>query len=221
MVEHLPNNVLMTLCCTAHSEAGPSTSTFGTQVMTRVLVTTTYVMTFAPGKSVVDLQVDSVRKAFCQCEVPTAAVTFESKPLDGCPSWDLTSRRLQATTSTKAQVKIFLESSDATGREDLVAAASSASLSAYVEAGLITLYRTFGNLVDSSLATLTVTSLGHVTEVLSPAFDASTLFVNVNVTSLTYTVDASASSEVATGGSGWKSGTRHLHCALDSSRVPE
>ena len=30
----------------------PSTSTFGTQVMTEVPVTTTYVMTFAPGKSV-------------------------------------------------------------------------------------------------------------------------------------------------------------------------
>ena len=79
----------------------------------------------------------------------------------------------------------------------------------------------FGNLGDSSLATLTVTSLGHVTEMLSPAFDANTLFYEVNVTSLTYTVDADASSEVATGGSGWKSGTRHLHCALDSSRVPE
>ena len=76
----------MTLCCTAHSDAGPSTSTFGTQVMTRVPVTTAYVMTFAPGKSVVDLQVDSVRKAFAlQCEVPTAAVTFESKPLVGVP----------------------------------------------------------------------------------------------------------------------------------------
>ena len=86
VVEHLPNNVLMTLCCTANSDAGPSTSTFGTQVMTRVLVTTAYVMTVAPGKSVVDLQVDSVRKAFAlQCEVHTAAVTFESKPLVGVP----------------------------------------------------------------------------------------------------------------------------------------
>ena len=72
VVEHLPNNVLMTLCCTAHSDAGPSTSY--------------YVMTVAPGKSVVDLQVDSVRKAFAlQCEVHTAAVTFESKPLVGVP----------------------------------------------------------------------------------------------------------------------------------------
>ena len=45
---------------------------------------------------------------------------------------------MQATTSTKAQVKIFLESSDATGRvvEDLVATASSASFSASVRAGL-------------------------------------------------------------------------------------
>ena len=57
----------------------------------------------------------------------------------------------------------------------------------------------FGVLVYSSLATLTVTSLGHVTEVLSPAFDAGTLFYEVNVTSLTFTVDAGASSEVATG----------------------
>ena len=57
----------------------------------------------------------------------------------------------------------------------------------------------FGNLVNSSLATLTVTSLGHVAEVLSPAFDASTLVYEINVTSLTYTVDASANSEVATG----------------------
>ena len=177
MVEHLPSNVLMTLCCTAHSDAGPSTSTFGTQVIARVPVTTTYVMTFASGKSVVDLQVDSVRKAFAlQREVSTAAVTFQSKPLDGCPSWDLTSRQLQATTSTKAQVKIFLESSD-TRREVLVAAASSASFSASVEAGLSIIdvpHVVFGILVDSSLATLTVTSLGYVTKVLLPAFDADT-----------------------------------------------
>ena len=48
--------------------------------------------------------------------------------------------------------------------------------------------------MNSSLATLTVTSL-----VLSPAFDAGTLFYEVNATSLTYTVDASASSDTATG----------------------
>ena len=101
-------------------------------------------------------------------------------------------------------MKIFLESSDATGRvvEDLVAAASSASFSASVGAGLSIIdvpYVAFGDLVDSSLSTLTVTSLGHVTEVLSPAFDAGTLFYEVNVTSLTYTVDASASSDAATG----------------------
>ena len=42
---------------------GPSTSTLGTQVMTEVPVTTTYVMTFAPGKSVTDLH-KSVREAF-------------------------------------------------------------------------------------------------------------------------------------------------------------
>ena len=65
VVEHLPNSVPMTLWCTAHSDAGPSTSTFGTQVMTGVPVTTTYAMTFAPGKSVADFQVDSVREAFC------------------------------------------------------------------------------------------------------------------------------------------------------------
>ena len=86
-------------------------------------------MILAPGMSVADLQVDSVREASAlQYGVSTAAVTFESEPLDECPSWDFTTRRLQATTSTKAQVKIFLENSDATGRvvEDLVAAASSA-----------------------------------------------------------------------------------------------
>ena len=60
-------------------------------------------------------------------------------------------------------------------------------------------YVAFGDLVDSSLCTLTVTSLGNVTEVLSPAFDAGTLFYEVNVTSVTYTVDASASSDAATG----------------------
>ena len=53
--------------------------------------------------------------------------------------------------------------------------------------------------MDSPLATLTVTSLNHVTKVLSPAFDADTLFYVVNVTSLTYSVDASASSDAATG----------------------
>ena len=73
-------------------------------------------------------------------------------------------------------MKIFLESSDATGRvvEDLVAAASSALFNASVQAGLSIIdvpYVAFGDLVDLSLATLTVTSLGHVTEVLSSAFD--------------------------------------------------
>ena len=163
------------------------------QVINGVPVATTYARIFAPGKSVADFQVDSVREAFAlQCGVSTAAVTFESKPLDGCPSWDLTARRLQATTSTKAQLKIFLESSVETGRvvKDLVAAASSASFSASVGTGLSIInvpYVAFGNLVDSSLSTLTVTSLGHVTEELSPAFDASTFFDEVNVTSLTYT----------------------------------
>ena len=95
-------------------------------------------------------------------------------------------------------MKIFPESSDATGRvvEDLVAAASSASFSASVAAGLSIIdvpYVAFGVLVYSSLATLTVTSLDHVTEVLSPAFDAGTLFYGVN------TVDASASGDAATG----------------------
>ena len=32
--------------------------------MTEVLVTTTYVMTFAPGKSVADVQIETVREAF-------------------------------------------------------------------------------------------------------------------------------------------------------------
>ena len=96
------------------TSSGPSTSTFGTQIMMGVPVTTTYAMTFAPDKSVADLQSNSVREDFAlQCSVSTAAVTFESEPLDGCPWWDLTSRWLQATTSTKAEVKIFLESSDA------------------------------------------------------------------------------------------------------------
>ena len=101
-------------------------------------------------------------------------------------------------------MKIFLESSDATGCVvgDLVSAACSASFSASVGTGLSIIdapHIAFGNLVDSSLATLTVTSLGHVTKVLSPAFNAGSLFYEVNVTSLTYTVDASASSEAATG----------------------
>ena len=163
-------------------------------------------MTFVPGKSAADLHVDFVREAFTlQCGVSTPPVTFESEPLDGCPLVRLDiARRLQATTSTKTQVKIFLKSSDTTGRvvKDLVTAASSASFSAYVGAGLSIIdvpHLAFGNFVESSLATLTVTSLGHVTEVLSPAFDAGTLFDVVNVTSLTYTVDASASSEVAAG----------------------
>ena len=62
-------------------------------------------------------------------------------------------------------------------------------------------YRTlrFGNLVNSSLATLNVTSLYHVTEVLSLVFDAGTLVYEINVTSLTYMVDTSASNDVATG----------------------
>ena len=94
---------------------------------------------------------------------------------------------------------IFLESSDVTRRvvEDLVAAASSASFRASVGAGLSIIdvpHVAFGNLVNSSLATLTVTSLGHVTKVLLPAFDADTIFYEVNVTSVTYTVDACASS---------------------------
>ena len=101
-------------------------------------------------------------------------------------------------------MKIFLESSDATRRvvEDLVAAASSASFRASVGAGLSIInvpHVAFGNLVNSSLATLTVTSLGHVTKVLLPAFDADTIFHEVNVTSLTYTVNACASSEAAAG----------------------
>ena len=130
----------------------------------------------------------------------------------------LDSRRLQATTNTKAKVKIFLESSDATERvvEDLVTAASSASFSASVGAGLNiidVLYVAFGDLMkNSSLATLTVTSLGHVTEVLSPASDAGTLFCAVN------TMDASASSDTATGLE-MDGEAAPATYALDSSRV--
>ena len=83
--------------------------------------------------------------------------------------------------------------------EDLVAAASSAAFSASVGTSLCIVnvpYVAFEDLVDSSVSTLTVS---HVTEVLSPAFDAGTLFYEVNVTSLTYTVDASARSDAATG----------------------
>ena len=102
------------------------------------------------------------------------------------------------------QVKIFLKSSNATRRvvEDLVAAASSASSRASVGAGLSVMavpHVAFGNWMNSSLATLTVTSLGHVTKMLLPAFDADSVFYEVNVTSLTYTVNACASSETATG----------------------
>ena len=62
----------MTLWCTAHSDASPSTSTFDTQIVEKVRVTTTYAMIFAPGKSVADFQVDSVREAFAlQCGVST------------------------------------------------------------------------------------------------------------------------------------------------------
>ena len=77
------------------TSSGPSTSTFGTQVITGVPVTTTYAMTLAPGKYVADLQVDSVREAFAlQYGISTAAVTFESELLDGRPSWDSTARKL-------------------------------------------------------------------------------------------------------------------------------
>ena len=70
----------------ANLAEGPSTYTFGTHIMTGVPITTTYVMTFTPGMSVADLHVSSVREAFAlQCGVSTAAVTFESEPLDGCP----------------------------------------------------------------------------------------------------------------------------------------
>ena len=49
-----------------------------------VPITTTYDMTFAPSKSVADLQIESVCEAFAfQCGVSTAAVTFEYEPLDG------------------------------------------------------------------------------------------------------------------------------------------
>ena len=49
------------------------------------------------------------------------------------------------------------------------------------------------------LSTLIVNPLGRLTEVLLPAFDAGTLFYEVNITSLTCTVDVTASSDAATG----------------------
>ena len=105
--------------------------------------------------------------------------------------------------------------SDATGRvvENLVTTASSASFSASDVADL--------SIIVVPHVAFETWWTHHVTKVLSPAFDADTLFYEVNVTSLTYSVDASASSEAATGlKNKWESGTRHLHCALDSSRVP-
>ena len=64
-------------------------------------------MTFAPGKSVADLRLTLfVRLLPCSA---TAAVTFESLV-------ELNSEANASNYSTKAQVKIFLESSDATGR---------------------------------------------------------------------------------------------------------
>ena len=65
-------------------------------------------MIFAPGKSVADFQVDSVREAFAlQCGVSTAAVTFESEQLHGCPSWDL---------SQELHVALVQQNVDAFGR---------------------------------------------------------------------------------------------------------
>ena len=73
-------------------------------------------------------------------------------------------------------------------------------------------------MVYSSLTTLTVTSRGHVTEVLSPAFDAGTLFCEVNITSLTYTVEASASSDEL---QAWKcKGKRHPPLTLCTRQLP-
>ena len=97
-----------------------------------------------------------------------------------------------ATFECEAQVKIFLESSDATGRVvgTIVAAASSVSFSASVGACLSVIdvpYVAFGDLVDSSLSTLTVTSLGHVTEVLSPALSRKALFSKTSTSLLSRT----------------------------------
>ena len=80
-----------------------------------------------------------------------------------------------------SQVHRILGATSATRRvvEDLVATASSAACSAFVAAGVCiinVLYVAFEDLVDSSPPTLTVTFFNHVTEVLSPAFSASTLF---------------------------------------------
>ena len=103
---------------------------------------------------------------------------------------------------------------------EFVAAASSAAFRTSVSAVLYIIdvpHVSFRNLVNSSYATLTVTSLGHVTQVLSPAFDADTIFYEVNVTSLTYMVNACASNEEgATGLEVDKKRSRHLHpCSTD------
>ena len=109
-----------------------------------------------------------------RCHFPVVLVRRQ-KLVELCGSVFGSALLEQATTSTMAQVNIVLESSDATGRvvEDLVSAASSASSSASVGAGpSIWTYRT-----------LRLEKLVHVTKVLSPAFDADTIFYEVNVTS--------------------------------------
>ena len=126
-----------------------------------------------------------------------------------------------------SQVHRILAATSATGRvvEDLVAAASSAAVSASVGTGLCISnvpYIAFENLVDSSLSTLTVTYLSHVTEVLSPAFSAGTL----SLQSQRHFFDVRSGRQCQERrGCGlqrrWQGGTRHLHCALDNSRVPE
>ena len=140
---------------------------------------TTYPMTIAPGKSLVHLQVDSVRRAFAlQCNVSTAAKTFESKPLDDFPSWDLTSTRLQAITSTKLPPE-FRRNWAGGPRCCSVFRVFLCLCWSWSEHHQCP-HAVFGNFGDSSLATLTITSLNHVTKMLSPAFDANTPFHEVN-----------------------------------------
>ena len=79
---------------------------------------------------------------------------------------------LQRVSSVTSSSHSWCNIRDWANVEDLVAAVSSATFSTSVGTDLSIInvpYVAFGDLVDSSLSPLTVTSLGHVTEVLSPA----------------------------------------------------
>ena len=105
--------------------------------------------------------------------------------------------------------------------EDLVAAASSAAFSTSVGTDLSIIYVpyvAFGDLVDSSPSTLTVTSLGHVTEVLSPAFEAGTRLYSFQRGQRHFFDVHSGRQCQERCGYGLQSGS--VHCPLDSSRAP-